>query len=185
MNQSEDAVALGYRVLEKTVEEIKKGYKEAQAFNRKQEEFEKAASRSRGGRRAPAGPADNPLGDRWSTRVQSLQDIALEAVRDGTDIFFDSIKSGMKSTRSVAKTWEQSREDVDANPVLAGPGVRGSRSVSHGARGPGARTGRWADSPSRAGAAQDPRGSRTRRSRSFSGLEHGGARAAKARSAAR
>ena len=61
VNQSEDAVALGYRVLEQTVEEIKKGYKEAQAFNRKQEEFERQ-QRSSSGRRAPARRADDPLG---------------------------------------------------------------------------------------------------------------------------
>ena len=36
LNQSEDAVALGYRVLEDTVEDIKKGYKEAKEFNEKQ-----------------------------------------------------------------------------------------------------------------------------------------------------
>ena len=120
VNQSEDAVALGYRVLEQTIEEIKEGYKEAQAFNRKQEEFERQQQKFEAGE-GPRPVEPTIPWEQMVDRVQSLQNIALDAVRDGTEIFFDSIKSATKSTRSLAKTWEKSREDVDTAPVLAGP----------------------------------------------------------------
>ncbi len=70
VNQSEDAVALGYRVLEQTVEEIKEGYKEAQEFNRKQEEFERQQQKFEAGE-GPRPSAADPLGDRWSTAFRT------------------------------------------------------------------------------------------------------------------
>jgi hypothetical protein len=110
VNQSEDAVTLGYRVLEATVNEIKRGYAEALEFNRKQEAFEKGE-----------GPAPPVPWEQIVDRAQRFQNIALDAVRDGTDIMLDSIRSSTKSTKSVARAWQQSRDDVGANPVLAGP----------------------------------------------------------------
>jgi hypothetical protein len=121
LNQSEDAVILGYRVLERTVEEIKNGYKDAQEFNRKREEFE---SRQRAYERNPDGPPPAPPEIPWTklvTRAQNLQEFALQAVKDGTDIFIDSVRSGMESAKSLAKTWQDTRNDLDAKPTLAGP----------------------------------------------------------------
>jgi hypothetical protein len=109
LNQSEDAVALGYRVLEAAVNEIKAGYRQAVEFNQKQRDWD-------GKGPAPAIP--------WVElvdRAQALQDVALYAVRDGTDILIDSLRTGTNSVRTVARTWEQSRDDVDAKPGLAGP----------------------------------------------------------------
>ena len=111
VNQSEDAVALGYKVLVETVEEIKKGYAEAKAFHDEQKKFED------GGRTTPPPIPWGELVD----RLQQVQNIGLNAVKGSTDIFLDSMRAGMTSTRRFATTWEQSREDIDENPVLAGP----------------------------------------------------------------
>jgi hypothetical protein len=109
VNQSEDAVAIGYRVLEDTVKEIQQGYAEAKAFNEKQKNWD------------GKGPAPAIPWEQLVERVQGLQNIALQAVKDGTGILFDSIKSGTNSVKSVARTWEQANGDVTAPPVLAGP----------------------------------------------------------------
>ena len=111
VNQSEDAIAIGYRVLQKVVEEIKAGYKEAEEFNTKQRKFEEEG-----------GPPPAIPWQQLVDRAQKLQNISLDAMKDGTDVFFDSIKSGMKSVKSAAETWESSRRDVDTNkPSVAGP----------------------------------------------------------------
>jgi hypothetical protein len=109
LNQSEDAVAVGYRVLEQTVQEIQKGYEEAKEFNRKQRSWD------------GTGPAPTIPWEQLVERVQGFQKIAMDAINDGTDIFFESIKSGTKSVKNAAKTWEQTRVDVEAKPMLAGP----------------------------------------------------------------
>jgi hypothetical protein len=105
LNQSEDVVALGYRVLEDTVKEIKKGYEKATEFNKKRKEGLNPAVEW------------NELVD----RLDGLQKIAMDAVRDGTEIMFDSFRSGTSSLRTMARTFQQSRDDVDARPRLAGP----------------------------------------------------------------
>jgi hypothetical protein len=110
LNQSEDAVALGYRVLEQAVKEIQAGYDRAKEFNRDQEAF------LDGKKPAPSIPWKDLV-----TRAQNLQNIAFDAIRDGTDILFDSFRAGTEAFKSVATTFEQSRADVDAMPVLAGP----------------------------------------------------------------
>jgi hypothetical protein len=122
LNQSEDAVVLGYRVLEQTVEEIRNGYKDARDFNEKREKYE--ADQEAYERGDKVGPAPLPPAIPWTqlvTRAQNLQEFAIQAVTDSTKILFDSIRSGTESIKSVAKTWEQSRDDVEAKPVLAGP----------------------------------------------------------------
>ena len=111
INQSEDAVALGYRVLVETVEEIKKGYEEAKKFYAEQKDYDDGKTRT-----PPAIPWKQMV-----DRVQNIQNIGLAAVKDGTDIVVDSLKAGMKSTERLASTWEQSRKDVDDAPILAGP----------------------------------------------------------------
>jgi hypothetical protein len=111
VNQAEDAVALGYRVLVETVETIKKGYKEAQDFHEQQEKYEKDERPD-----PPAIPWEQLV-----QRAQSLQTIWLNAVEDGTNIAFDAVRSGTSATQSAARAWEQSRGDVDPRPVLAGP----------------------------------------------------------------
>lgn len=110
LNQTDDAVAIGYRVLEETVKEIQKGYEDAKKFNRQQEAFDRGE-----------GPAPPIPWEQIVESVQSFQDIAFRAMRNGTDIFFDSVRSGTKSVRSMAKTFEQSREDLASKPLLAGP----------------------------------------------------------------
>jgi hypothetical protein len=111
VNQSEDAVALGYKVLVETVEEIKKGYAEAKAFHDEQKEFED-------GHR----PTPPPIPwEQLVERLSRVQNIGLNAVKGSTDIFLDSMRAGMTSTKRFATTWAQSREDLDENPVLAGP----------------------------------------------------------------
>ena len=120
VNQSEEAVALGYRVLVETIEEIRSGYREAQDFNCKQQEFEEKQRAFQRGE----GPRPTPPAIPWEQmveRVQKFQTIAFDAVKDGTELFFDSIRSGTKSTERLARTWNESRTDVDAKPVLAGP----------------------------------------------------------------
>ncbi len=109
LNQTEDAVAIGYRVLEQTVEEIKKGFQQAQEFNEKQRAWD------------GQGPAPPVPWEQIVERVQGLQNIAFQAMQDGTEIFLDSMRSGTSSMKSVAKTFEQSRNDVASNPSLAGP----------------------------------------------------------------
>jgi hypothetical protein len=111
VNQSEDAVALGYRVLVETVEQIRAGYKDAQKFSKAQEDYEKGLTQT---------PPPIPW-EEMVDRVQNIQDIGLVAIRNGTEIFLNSLKSGMTSTKRLASTWAQSREDVEASPVLAGP----------------------------------------------------------------
>ena len=120
VNQSEDAVALGYRVLEETIEAIRDGYHEARQFNRRQREFvEKQKAFERGDGPAPVAPSI-PW-EEMVERVQTFQAIAFDAVSDGTELFFDTIRSGTRSTGRLARTWERSREDADAPPALAGP----------------------------------------------------------------
>ena len=109
LNQSEDAVALGYRVLEETVEEIKKGYADAQEFNRQQKAWD------------GKGPAPPIPWVKLVERVQNLQNFAFHAFRDSTEILFDSVRSGTESMMSMAKTVQQSRTDAEDKPVLAGP----------------------------------------------------------------
>jgi hypothetical protein len=120
VNQSEEAVALGYRVLVETIEEIKSGYEEAKEFSNRQRDFEEKQRKFERGE----GPRPTPPPIPWEQlveRVQKFQTIAFDAVRGGTELFFDSIKSGTKSTERLARTWNQSRTDIDATPVLAGP----------------------------------------------------------------
>ena len=109
LNQAEDAVTVGYRVLEDTVKEIQKGYDQAKEFNQKQRDWD------------GKGPAPAIEWEKLVDSVQRFQDIALQAVRDGTDIMFDAVRSGTNSMRDVARTWEQSRADIDVKPTLAGP----------------------------------------------------------------
>jgi hypothetical protein len=113
LNQSEDAVALGYRVLEDTVKEIQAGYEEAKKFNKDMRNW----AATDGKRPAPPIPWEQLV-----DRAQRFQDIALQTVKEGTDILFDSIRSGTNSMKNIAQTWQQSRADVDDTmPVLAGP----------------------------------------------------------------
>jgi hypothetical protein len=109
LNQGEDAVALGYRVLEDAVEEIKKGYEQAKDFNREQEKWD------------GNGPPPPIPWEQLVDRVQGFQNIAIRAMKDSSNIFFDAVKSGTKSMKSVAKTFQQSRDDLQSNPLLAGP----------------------------------------------------------------
>jgi hypothetical protein len=109
LNQSEDAVALGYRVLEETVEEIRQGYHDAQEFNAQQRAWD------------GKGPPPPIPWVKLVERVQNLQNFAFHAVRDSTDILFDSLRSGTESMLSMAKTVQQSRSDAEDTPVLAGP----------------------------------------------------------------
>jgi hypothetical protein len=111
VNQSEDAVALGYKVLVETVEEIRKGYAEAKAFYDDQKAFEQGFR-----------PTPPPIPwEQLVERLQQMQTIGLNAVKNSTDIFLDSMKAGMTSTKRFATTWAQSRDDLGENPVLAGP----------------------------------------------------------------
>ena len=132
LNQSEDAVALGYRVLEDTVEEIKKGYAQAQKFNREQKAFETGH-----------GPAPAVPWEELVERVQGLQNIALRTIKTSTDIFFESIKSGTKAMRSTAKMVEQSSDDLEAKPQLAGPVFEELLKIRVTAGQPPARPHRW------------------------------------------
>lgn len=115
VNQSEDAVALGYKVLVETVEEIKQGYEEAKAFYDKQKKHEEELEQGR-----ISTPPPIPW-EQLVDRLQKIQNIGLNAVKGSTDIVLDSMKAGMTSTRRLATTWAQSRQDLDDNPVLAGP----------------------------------------------------------------
>ena len=145
VNQSEDAVALGYRVLEQTMEEIKEGYKEAQAFNRKQEEFERQQQKFEAGEGAPARRADDPLGADGRPRSVPPEHRTRRGEGRDRDLFrLDQVGHEID---------EKSRPDVGKEPrrrrhgSRAGrPGVRGSRR-DQGKSGPTARPGRVADSP--------------------------------------
>ena len=54
--------------------------------------------------------------------MQNMQTIGLDAVRDGSKVILDSMKTGMESKKMAAKTWEQkSRKDTMTTPVMAGP----------------------------------------------------------------
>ena len=111
VNQAEEAVAVGYQVIEEVVEEIRQGYRDARKFNCRR----KAAEQN--GEPAPPIPWEELV-----TRVENLQNFAFRATRAGTDIFFDAVKDGMKSANQLAKTVVQSRRDVDTRiPRLAGP----------------------------------------------------------------
>ena len=111
VNQAEEAVAVGYQVIEDVVKEIQRGYEDAKDFNCRQ----KAAKEK--GEPAPPIPWDDLV-----TRVQNLQNLAFDATRAGTSIFFDAVKDGMKSANQLARTVVQSRKDVDTRiPRLAGP----------------------------------------------------------------
>lgn len=113
VNQAEEAVAVGYQVIEDVVKEIQRGYEDAKKFNARQ----KAAKEN--GEPAPPIPWEELV-----TNVQNLQNLALDATRAGTDIFFDAVKDGMKSANQLARTVMQSRKDVDTRiPRLAGPVV--------------------------------------------------------------
>jgi hypothetical protein len=113
VNQAEDAVAVGYQVIEDVVKEIQQGYEKAKDFNRQQ----KAAKEK--GEPAPPIPWEELV-----TRVQNLQNLAFDATRAGTNIFFDAVKDGMKSANQLARAVVQGRSDVDTRiPRLAGPVV--------------------------------------------------------------
>jgi hypothetical protein len=110
LNQSENAVALGYQVLVETVEEIRAGYDEAKRFKERREQA------LRDGKVPP--------GIEWEAvvdRAQRLQDVAFRAMKGGSEIFFESLRAGTDSIKSAARTAERSRRDGDSNPVLAGP----------------------------------------------------------------
>lgn len=111
INQSEDAVALGYKVLVETVREIQDGYKEAEKFYEAQKAFEEGKTQT---------PPPIPW-EQLVDRLQQVQTIGLNTVKSSTDLFLESIRSGMKSTKRFATTWAQSRDDLGENPALAGP----------------------------------------------------------------
>jgi hypothetical protein len=110
VNQAEDAVATGFDVLEKVVQEIQEGYKLAKAYNEKQRGAEKAG--------APRPPLP------WlevAARGRALQDVTLEAMRKGNEILLDSTRSGMNAAMSFVEALANARTDVDERPRLAGP----------------------------------------------------------------
>ena len=76
-------------------------------------------------------------------RVQGLQDIALRTIKTSTDIFFESIKSGTKAMRSTAKMVEQSSDDLEAKPQLAGPVFEELLTIRVTAGQPPGRPNRW------------------------------------------
>lgn len=111
VNQSEDAVAVGYRVLVETVKEIQDGYEEAKKFYALDKAYRDGDS-----------PTPPPIP--WTqmvNRLLNIQNIGLQAAERGTHILIDSVKTGMASTERMAEVWQKSREDIEANPVLAGP----------------------------------------------------------------
>lgn len=111
INQTEDAVALGYRVLEGVVKEIKQGYNIAVEYNAKQRDADAAGD--------PAPPIP------WQKLVESvasLNDIALEALERGNRIFIDSVAAGINASNKLAGTLAKTRLDADEQtPRLAGP----------------------------------------------------------------
>ena len=111
LNQAEDAVALGYRVLEDVVEEIKKGYNIAVEYNKKKMDADQTGD--------PAPPIP------WQQlveRVEGFNDIALGAMQRGNRIVLDSLAAGVNSTNSLARTLAKTRIDAEEQrPKLAGP----------------------------------------------------------------
>jgi len=116
--QSEDAVKLGYRVLEEVVNEIKAGYHVAKEYNNLHRKYEDGEIDP-----ATGEPFEEPAipWQEMVRRLQSLQDITLQAMRDSTNILLDSTKSSMKAVHDAAQTVAQSRDDVDKKPKMAGP----------------------------------------------------------------
>jgi hypothetical protein len=111
VNQAEDAVALGYRVLEQVVKEIKEGYQIAVDYNKKQDEANQAG-----------GPPPPIPWQKLVERVESFNDIALGAMQRGNRIVLDSLAAGINSTNSLARTMAKTRIDADEQrPKLAGP----------------------------------------------------------------
>jgi hypothetical protein len=121
LDQAEDAVALGYSVLERTIDEVKSGYKEAQDFNVKQKNYEKKfAEYERSGRQ---GVEPVPPEIPWQQvvdRAQNLRTVAFDLLRRGSNIMFDSMESGADSMMTAAQVWVDTQKDVRARPV-AGP----------------------------------------------------------------
>lgn len=111
VNQAEDAVALGYRVLEQVVNEIKEGYQIAVEYNKKQDDANHA------GEPAPPIPWQKLV-----ERVERFNDIALGAMERGNRIALDSLAAGMNSTNTLARTMAKTRLDAEEQrPKLAGP----------------------------------------------------------------
>lgn len=108
LNQSEDAVALGYRVLEDVVEEVRQGYHEAQAFNKRRREWN-------GTGRAPM-----PWQD-LVKRLSNFQRIASAAVTDSVKIANETASSITEGVRDVVDTFERSQGDASGAPTLSGP----------------------------------------------------------------
>jgi hypothetical protein len=111
VNQAEDAIATGFDVLQKVVEEIQAGYEIAKDYNKQQREAEEA--------RGPRPPLP------WVKVVErgkKLQDVTLEAMKKGNDILLDSTRSGMSAAMSFVEMLANARTDVDQKlPRLAGP----------------------------------------------------------------
>ena len=105
---------LGYRVLEQTIEEIKEGYKEAQAFNGNRRSS-RLSSEADGARQPPI-PWEQLV-----DRVSAFQDIALEAVREGNRHLLRLDQVRPRTTRSLAKTGKEPRQTSTSGPSLAGP----------------------------------------------------------------
>ena len=111
VNQAEDAVAAGFDVLQKVVEEIQAGYKIAKDYNELQRKAEAA--------REPRPPLP------WLKvieRGKELQNVTLEAMKKGNEILLDSTRTGMSAAMSFAEMLANARTDVDQKlPRLAGP----------------------------------------------------------------
>ena len=111
VNQAEDAVAIGFDVLEKVVKEIQEGYELAKDYNKKQREAEQA------GEPRPALPWLDVV-----KRGKALQEVTLEAMKKGNEILLDSTRSGMSAALTFAETLANVRKDVEEKlPSLAGP----------------------------------------------------------------
>lgn len=105
LNQSEDVVGLGYDVLVGVVEEVRKGYADAQAFV---EERKKGNS------------PDVP----WTAlvdRMLNIQEVFLGALGESVDIASDSARSMSRSVKDAVKTAQDARTDEKRQPALAGP----------------------------------------------------------------
>jgi len=111
VNQAEDAVATGFDVLQKVVEEIQEGYKIAKEYNEKQRKAELA------------GEPRPPLPWRKVVeRGKAFQEVTLEAMKKGNEILLDSTRSGMSAAMTFAETLVNARTDVEQKlPRLAGP----------------------------------------------------------------
>jgi hypothetical protein len=111
LNQAEDALATGFDVLQKVVEEIQEGYRIAKEYNASQRKAEQA------GEARPALPWIDIV-----KRGRELQSVAVEAMKKGNDILLDSTRSGMNAALAFAETLANARTDVDESlPRLAGP----------------------------------------------------------------